>query len=228
MPNVTLDECSKLEVFQRTSVFNGLDPEALKEIAALATPLLFKAGATLFREGDPAELYFIVQKGFAKLYKTSRSGKNLTFTLVTPGDAVNGLALTLENYYMTAQAIGDLVVLRIARQDYLAFLIRHPSVSIRLLAVVAGNMSREHEKLLEVVSEDAEHRLVHSLRILAKKFGSRISLSREELAELAGLTTETTIRLMSKLKRHGIIAASAERGTIVISDPKKLAEYRAF
>jgi CRP-like cAMP-binding protein len=228
MSNVTMAERSKLEVFQRTTVFNGLDSRALQELVALATPHLFADGATLFCEGDPAAFFFIVQAGCAKLYKTSRSGKNLTCALVIPGEAVNGLALTLDEYYMTAEAVGELTVLRIGRRDYLNFLMGHPAVALRLLAVVAQNMNREHERLLDFISQDAEHRLVHSLRVLAKKFGPRISLSREELAQFTGLTTETTIRLLSQLKQHGIIAASAERGTVVIADLEKLETYKGF
>jgi CRP/FNR family transcriptional regulator len=52
------------------------------------------------------------------------------------------------------------------------------------------------------------------------KFGTTLSLTREELGELAGTTTETTIRVLSKLKAGGIISSS--RGKIVILDQGKL------
>jgi CRP-like cAMP-binding protein len=52
------------------------------------------------------------------------------------------------------------------------------------------------------------------------KFGTTLSLTREELAELAGTTTETAIRVLSKLKAAGII--SSTRGRIVILNQAKL------
>ncbi|MBI5441399.1 MAG: Crp/Fnr family transcriptional regulator [Deltaproteobacteria bacterium] len=226
MRNVALSEQAKIEAFLKNSVLGGLPPETLTELAGLADSLLFEAGETLFIEGDPADHFFLVQRGQSKLFKTSRSGRNLTFTLATAGDAVNGLAMSLDHYYLTAQAITKLVVLRVDRKVYQGFQTRHPSIAIRLVAVLAQVMSREHERLLEVISENAEYRLIHFLRVLVRKFGPRISLTREELAEFVGLTTETTIRLFAQLKQRGIIAPSAERGSIVISDPQTLDEYR--
>jgi CRP/FNR family transcriptional regulator len=82
-----------------------------------------------------------------------------------------------------------------------------------IIAIMAQRLNREYERIVDIVGEEVELRLVHSLCILAKKFGTTLSLTRQELANFAGTTTETTIRVLSKLKK-GVISCSASRGRL--------------
>jgi CRP-like cAMP-binding protein len=68
--------------------------------------------------------------------------------------------------------------------------------------------------------------VVHSLFALANKFGPCLKLKREELANYAGTTTETAIRILSKLRKKGVVSSAAGRGTIVISDLSRLQNHR--
>jgi CRP/FNR family transcriptional regulator len=78
---------------------------------------------------------------------------------------------------------------------------------------------------VDLIGEEVELRVVHSLFTLANKFGPNLMLKREELANYAGTTTETVIRILSKLKIKGIIN-SAGRGAIAIANPAKLQNYK--
>src|SRR5208282_5993825 len=99
------------------------------------------------------------------------------------------------------------------------------AVPMGIITVMAQRLNREYERIVDIVGEEVELRLVHSLCILAMKFGTTLSLTRQELANFAGTTTETTIRVLSKLKKRGVISGSASRGEIIISDLPKLQNY---
>ena len=65
----------------------------------------------------------------------------------------------------------------------------------------------EYNRIVDIIGEEVELRVVHSLFMLANKFGPNLQLKREELANYAGTTTETAIRILSKLRKKGSSAA---------------------
>jgi len=77
-----------------------------------------------------------------------------------------------------------------------------------------------HERLMDMVGERAAQRILNVLNMLCSKFGTTLSFTSEELADLAGTTTETTIRVMSQLKKSGLVSSS--RGKICILDEANL------
>ena len=217
-----LNERVKIEVFKKCQIFRDLSPSETRKLASYATPVVFKKGTFIFKDGDPANLFYIVHEGLVQVYKTSSSGKNITFTIATRGDTLNASALSVESYFVSTQAMDDVTVLRIGRKEFLAFVSRHSNVAMGIIALMAQRLNREYEKIVDIVGEEVELRLVHSLYTLASKFGTTLSLTRQQLANFAGTTTETTIRVLSKLKKKGVISCSAGKGEIVISDLTKL------
>ena len=65
-----------------------------------------------------------------------------------------------------------------------------------------------------------EQRLARTLLMLSSKLGPTLPFTRQEIADMAGTTTETAIRFMSRLKDGGIIRSV--RGKTVILDETKL------
>ncbi len=220
--SINLSETSKVETFQGCPIFRDLSLTDLKELASLASATVFAKGAFIFKEGDPANLFYLVHDGLVQIYKTSGSGKNVTFTIATRGDTLIASALSIDSYFVSAQAMNDVTVLKIGRKDFLAFVSRHSSVAMGIIAIMSQRLNREYDRIVDIVGEEVELRLVHSLCLLAGKFGPRLSLTRQELANFAGTTTETTIRVLSKLKKRGVIGGSATRGEILISDLVRL------
>jgi CRP-like cAMP-binding protein len=220
--SINLNEATKVEAFQECPIFRDLSTEDRRELASLATAAVFTKGAFIFKEGDQANFFYLVHDGLVQVYKTSGSGKNVTFTIATRGDTLIASALSVENYFVSAQAMNDVTVLRIVRKEFLAFVNSHISVAMGIIAIMSQRLNREYERIVDIVGEEVELRLIHSLCLLAGKFGSTLSLTRQELANFAGTTTETTIRVLSKLKKKGVISCSATRGEIVISDLDRL------
>ena len=123
---------------------------------------------------------------------------------------------------MTAQAITDVVALRCERKDLFYFLNKYPNIAVQIMKKMAGRLDEECQKIVHITGEEAEQRIINSLYRLSIKFGPNLKIKRKELAEFSGITTETTIRALSKLKKKGIIGSSSIRGEIIISDMEGL------
>jgi CRP-like cAMP-binding protein len=223
---IELTESSKLEALQKCRVFKGLRIADIKELAALATPILYAKGAFIFNDGDPAEFFYFAQKGLIKLHKGSSSGKDVTFIIATLGDTLNAAALSVKRHFLSAQAMTEATVLRVPKKEFWAFEAKHPCIAVNTIGLVAEGLNNEYNRMVDIIGEEVELRVVHSLLALVNKFGSNLLLKREELANYAGTTTETAIRILSKLRKKGIVSCAAGRGIIVISDLSKLQNYK--
>jgi CRP/FNR family transcriptional regulator, cyclic AMP receptor protein len=219
------DLSAKITVLKTCHIFKGLTPGEIRELALLAASVHYAKGAYLFNDGDPAEFFYLAQEGLIKLHKESYSGKSVTFILASLGDTLNASALSIKRHFLSAQAITDATVLRIPQKAYWAFVSKHPSIAIEILSLTAQGLDKEYNRIVELIGEEVELRVVHSLFTLANKFGSNLMLKREELANYAGTTTETAIRVLSKLRKKGIIS-SAGRGAIAISSLANLQNYK--
>jgi CRP-like cAMP-binding protein len=221
---IKLDESFKIEGLRRCHIFRRLSPEGTRELASYVTPVFFSKGTFIFKEGDPPAFWYVVYEGLVQVFKTSSSGKNVTLTIAGLGETLMGSALFLDRYFVSTQAMSDVTLLRIGRKEWLDFVSHSPDVGMEIIALVARHLNREYERIVDIVGEQVELRVVHSLSILAAKFGPTLSLTRQNLANFVGTTTETTIRVLSKLKRKGVISGSASR-EIIITDLTKLQNY---
>jgi CRP-like cAMP-binding protein len=223
---IELAESSKSEAVRECRIFKGLRSAEIKEAAALATPIRYAKGAYIFNDGDLAEFFYLAQQGLIKLHKGSSSGKNVTFKIATLGDTLNAAALSLKKHFLSAQAMTEATVLRIPRREFWAFEAKHPSIAINIIGLTAEGLDSEYNRIVDIIGEEVELRVVHSLLTLSNKFGSNLLLKREDLANYAGTTTETAIRVLSRLRKKGIVSCSTGRGAIAISDLSKLQNYK--
>jgi len=209
-----------VKVFKHCPTFVGLDENQLSEFASAAKAHHFKKGDFIFHEGDPPNFFYVVQKGMVKTFKVSPSGKYIIIRIESFGDTLNASALFGERYFVSAQAIDEVSVLSIRRKEYLSLVSKYPLMAMNILTVVTKGLEGEYDRILGLAGETAEQRLCNVLIMLFSKFGTTVSLTREELANLAGTTRETSIRVLTRLKAAGIISSS--RGRIVILNQDKL------
>ena len=125
-----------------------------------------------------------------------------------------------QSFTASAVAVAPTRVLGIARQDFLDFLHNRPEVSLKIIGVLGGRLRDAQGRLRDLAGERVEQRLARTLLMLAAKIGPRLPFTRQEVADMAGTTTETTIRVLSSLKERGIIGSA--RGRIHILDQEKL------
>ena len=68
--------------------FAGLEPHYLELLTGCASNVRFKAGDTLFKEGDEAEQFFIIREGIVRLEVFAPGQGEITIQTVGSGDVV--------------------------------------------------------------------------------------------------------------------------------------------
>ena len=124
------------------------------------------------------------------------------------------------SYPASAQAAVDTRILGIKKELFLSFLGNHPQVALSIISVLGGRLRDAQSRLKDMVGERVEQRLARTMLMLALKMGSTLPYTRQELADMSGTTTESAIRVTSRLKEREII--KTVRGKITILDETKL------
>ena len=214
-------ECSYL--------FSGLPQSARMELASLMRPLELNAGEMVFYEGLPAYGLYILCEGKIKVAKRLKGGRSQILKLLAPGEVLGEKTLfDQETYTCYAKALEPARLMFIPREDFLAFMRKYPDVAFRLIEKLSRELKAFGDKLVEISAYSAKERVARVLLELARAFGREtpegldigVELPRGEIAEMAGITTETAVRILSEFKDQGILALPGRR--IVILKPEVL------
>ncbi len=210
-------------------MFRDLSQDAWEELRRLMHPLRMGAGEVIFREGMPSFGLYIICRGKVKLAKHTRGGRSQVLKLLGPGEILGEKTLfDGETYTCYAKTLEPSQLMFIPRNDFLAFVRRHPEVAIRLVEKLSRELKAFGDRLVEIASRSAKERVARVLWELAKAFGKEteegldvgLKLPRAELAEMASTSTETVIRILSELAERGIICLDGAR--IIIKKPDTL------
>jgi CRP-like cAMP-binding protein len=184
----------------------------------------------LFWEGDPAESLVFVAKGRVKMIKHSGSGRETILATFGPGQIVGEVGVLIGDVYpATAQALEPTSTFHMRRDDYIDLVRAHPALAWALIEELGRRLQRAHETIRSMAVERVERRVARVLLRMANTTGERVeggavritvSLSRQDVADMAGTVMETAIRAMSKFQKQGWIAT--QEGYIVLLKPHQL------
>jgi CRP-like cAMP-binding protein len=219
----------RLQALKSNPVFASLPAREIDALAAATREDPVRARDYIFMEGDPAESLCIVKSGRVRIVRHSKAGKDVILELLGPGEIFGGVAV-IENrpYPASAQAVEASVILKIPAQALIAVSDRHPSV-IREMALMMGRRLRTaHDSVKSLAIDPVEARLAAMLLRLAERDGQRdqrglilpFHLTRQSLADMCGTTVETTIRVMSRWSRDGLVLD--DDGRLIVADVERL------
>ena len=215
-------------------LFNLVKRSERQRLAGEVTETRYRKGQFIFREGDPAEFFHIVKEGTVKCVKTSSDGKEVTLKVLMPGDLFCCEAAVFEGapHPGCAQPMGDVSVLRLRKKAYFEMLKRNPEAAVEVIKYLGNRLNEAQEKAKVLALDGAEQRLAGLLVGLVERSGTpegsgyrlMVRLTRQDLANMVGITTETAIRIMGRFKKARLVKGTAKQLTILdLSRLKQLA-----
>lgn len=186
--------------------------EDLKKLSEQRDARYYKAKEEIYREDSyPKGIYF-VSKGKVKTFKTHELGKELITGLYGEGDFLGYLALLEEGKYTdSAEAIENAEVYLLPKEDFYSLIYKNAEVSRKFIKMLASNLEERETQLLKQAYSSVRKRIAEALVNLSNRYKDKsestfsMNLSREDLANLAGTATETTIRVLSDFKEEKLI-----------------------
>jgi len=220
----------KIELLKKVHLFEDLNPEELKESASYIQVKKYPKGEYIFFEEEAEPGIFILVEGLVKIIKETSDGRSVIVRLVFPGEVFGWIewGKSVPKFKYTAMAALPSTLLYISNKDFINLAIKYPAIAIKLTCDATHNLLQTYEVLKSIASGKVEERIAKLLLELAEKAGEKkdgkivikLPLTRQDIAEMTGTTVETTIRIMSRWKKQGII--NTERGYIEILKKEEL------
>ena len=211
------------------TICGGLTAREMQELSAIVSNVELYPGQSLFHEGDEAAHAYSVTAGTVKVFKLLPDGRCQVTGFLFPGDFL-GLANN-ETYAYGAEAINHAVLCSYPRQRLEVLLERFPEMERRLLSMANHELAVAQEQMLLLGRKTAKERVASFLLTLAHNAVRRgqpenpvfVPMSRSDIGDYLGLTTETVSRTFTQLRKVGLISMETG-GRILLDDRDGLAD----
>jgi len=169
-----------------------------------------KKKQVIYYEGDAVMGIFLVIKGKIKTVKLTEDGRQL-MTGIYGDDQYFGISSLLlhEPYAETAEALEDTSICLLPKDMMEELLSKYPDLGRQFIKILSNNLLEKEEQLLQLAYHSVRKRLSEVLIRLSKQEKTvdplMLKVSRDNLAALAGMATETVSRILSDFKEENII-----------------------
>lgn len=230
----TLDRPTVHTAIHSSTLLNCLTEEDLDGLIPQCYMAYAERGQTIWFNGSQHDFFGLVGSGFVKMVSRTNRGGEITAEIMGPGQVFGLLgAIDGGGCPLTAKAVCDLWYCRIPRRDFIPQFTGRPILKDRLLKRTTHRLRQANDMIARMSSGTVEERLAKIMLYLIESYAEpcgeglilTVPLTRQDLGEMAGTTVETTIRVLSRWQKQGIL--SGTRRQMVIHDEEALAEILA-
>ena len=225
-PGCTCELCELRELFMV-----NLDEENMNIFCSGKVEKEYKAGETIIKAGTIIRDFSYLKSGLVKLFHSDQTGKEQIITIARPMDYVSLLSVFSDEYYnYSVTALQDSVTCNLKLEDITTLIAQNGKLALNLL----GKMSQVADTIilesLEIRKKHLRGRVAYILIYFSQAiFHSDefdLPLSRKEIADYVGMTTENVIRTLSEFRKDGILKIYGKTIQIVNMDSlQSIAEF---
>jgi CRP-like cAMP-binding protein len=225
-PGCTCELCELRELFMV-----NLDEENLNIFCSGKVEKEYKAGETIIKAGTKIRDFSYLKSGLVKLFHSDQTGKEQIITIARPMDYVSLLSVFSDKYYnYSVTALQDSVTCNLKMVDITTLISKNGKLALNLLGKMSHVADNIILKSLEIRKKHLRGRVAYILIYFSQTiFHSDefdLPLSRKEIAEYVGMTTENVIRTLSEFRKDGILKIYGKTIQIVNMDSlQSIAEF---
>ncbi len=205
-----------LALLERIVLFRCLNPAEARALSSSCRLQVCARGDTVFVEGTRAKEMSFIALGTVKIVKATPT-RDVILRIVGAGGPV-GIVAAWEGrpYPGTAIAVEPSTIVHVPEREFFTLTDRHPEILRQLLKLMMDRQVQLGQRVSEMTGP-VEARVAEALLDLVETAGKPqgpgatlpLPLSRQEIADLAGTTVETAIRIMSRWNKEGLVLTEA-------------------
>lgn len=206
--------------------FSMLTDEEMDYLEQNAVRVTFKRGENICKQGVMVSTVMYVEKGLVKVYMDD--GSNTLVLKMIPDNNMLGLAAVTEEFnthQYSASAYIETEVIQIEVNAFRELIRRNPDFAKEIIDVLSSNSVQIYGRFFCITHKQSFGRLADILLCLAdrifKKCEFSLPLSRQDLAELTGMSSETVIRTLKKFEKEGLIKINGKHFEVLDHDRLK-------
>lgn len=219
-----MNDCSSCIVRNR-AICASLTPDELAMLGRMGRRQRVKAGHTLLWEGDDAPVVANVLEGVLKLVVAASDGREQIVGVVFPSDFI-GRPFGRESPY-SVTAMTDAEVCIFNRNSFDDFAGAHPDLQQKLLRRTLDELDRARHWMMLLGRKSASEKVASFLLEMADRLSGQgcdadgalgafeLPFGRQQIADILGLTIETTSRQLTRMKGDGLLALPSRREIVI-------------
>jgi CRP-like cAMP-binding protein/CheY-like chemotaxis protein len=217
-----------LQNLEKLSIGSGNGVAELKALIASRKVRQIKKKQILYYDGDKPQGIYLILDGSIKTIKLAEDGRELMTGLYKTDDYLGINALLLDEVFNeTAEAAEDTAICLLPKEAVITLLNLYPDIAKQFIRILSNSVREKEDQLLELAYHSVRKRLAQVLLRLSKQGKTDLNgfkISREELASMAGIATETVSRTLTDFKEEGLIE---KKGSFIqLLNPTKLANMK--
>lgn len=216
-------------IVRNRAICSSLDGDELALLGRMGRRQRVTRGHTLLWEGDDAPVVANVLEGVLKLVTATSDGREQIVGIVFPSDFI-GRPFGEESPY-SVRAISDAELCIFARGSFDEFASVHPDLQQKLLRRTLDELDRARRWMLLLGRKSAAEKVASFLLEMAERLsgdgsdvGFELPFGRQQIADILGLTIETTSRQLTKMRADGLIDLPSRRAIVIIDRDAMRAE----
>ena len=216
-----------INTLRSCQLFAGLPLADLESIAGFTVTKSLEKNDYLFHERDPAQGFYIVQRGAVNVHRVTAAGKEQVIHIFRTGDSFAEVALAASSGYPAdARAQEPSLVLLVQKEGFIALLKRQPELALRMLGSMSSHLRVLVGQIEDLTVRDVQTRLANWLvkRCPNPQSESPISIqltvTKRVLAAELGTISETLSRTLAKFREQRLLTVKGK--TVTVLSPAKL------
>lgn len=210
--------CQKC-IDNQESIFKVLTKEQKHILLSSMNCISYRKNEIIFKEGFNPSGLISLAKGKVKIFKDGINGKEQIIRLARPGDFIGFRALFAnDSYNASAGAFEDSVVCIFNKNKLAKIIEENYLFSIQIINFLANKLGQAENHIVSLTQKHLRGRLAESLLRLADTYGFesdnqtvKICLYREDLANLANMTTSNAIKTLYNFRDERVIELDGKK-----------------
>jgi CRP-like cAMP-binding protein len=209
--------CGKCSL-ESGSIFKYLSPDEIELLNFEKDFRKYSRGDILYQEGNRISGFYCINSGIIKVFKTGFDGKEQIIRFAKRGEIIAYRSvLSNEVACTSAKVIEDCQVCFIPSEILVSFIKTNSNYALELLKLACHELGEANSFITDIAQKTVRERLAEVLLFLVNDFGLddqqflKISLTREELANIVGTATESVIRLLSEFKSDKLVELNGRK-----------------
>jgi CRP/FNR family transcriptional regulator len=200
--------------------FSTLTQAEVDLVTTSRTQVVFRKGENLIKQGAYASYILFISKGLVKQYVEGDGNHNFNIRLQRSGDFV-GLSTIFNNstFNYSVQAVRETVVYLIEREVIASVMKQNGEFAFHISSRFGKLETGLYDILRNSIYKQMHGKLADVLLYLSSNefSGEEIFplLSRKDIADFAGISTESAVKLLKSFARDGVIALDEKDITIL-------------
>ncbi len=216
-----------LDCMHSTNCFRQKIPDESDFINRNKTQVVYSKGENICKEKAYSSHILYIADGLVKVYLESPNNRHININILKTSEFIGLSSLYGDNiYHYSAVALVDSTICMINKESFQKIILEHGRFASDIIEWYCNKEKQLFKRIKSLGHKQMHGRLADIIFYLCdENFDQDVlfeQLSRKDIADFAGISTESTVRLLTELKNEGVIDLPGKK--IEILDKKRLLE----